>query len=135
MEFNSGDDEQIEALRGQLGAEQGAVGLVDEERRAVRHKALHNLPEALLDIDYTEGVGISGQVYALKRPSSCVTTVIRFISPLTMRGCARLRRRSAFRRPGNVVEGPALVETPYTTIVIPPGLIYSINQQELGILE
>ena len=38
-------------------------------------------------------------------------------------------------RPGNVVEGPALVETPYTTIVIPPGLIYSINQHELGILE
>src|SRR5574341_168054 len=37
-------------------------------------------------------------------------------------------------RPGNVVEGPALVETPYTTIVIPPGLIYSINQHELGIL-
>jgi N-methylhydantoinase A/acetophenone carboxylase len=38
-------------------------------------------------------------------------------------------------RPGNVVEGPALVETPYTTIVIPPGLIYSINQHDLGILE
>jgi len=38
-------------------------------------------------------------------------------------------------RPGNVVEGPALVETPYTTIVVPPGLIYSINQHELGILE
>jgi N-methylhydantoinase A/acetophenone carboxylase len=38
-------------------------------------------------------------------------------------------------RPGNVVEGPALVETPFTTIVVPPGLIYSINQHELGILE
>ncbi|MBM4422496.1 MAG: hydantoinase/oxoprolinase family protein [Chloroflexi bacterium] len=38
-------------------------------------------------------------------------------------------------RPGNVVEGPALVETQFTTIVVPPGLIYSINQHELGILE
>lgn len=38
-------------------------------------------------------------------------------------------------RPGNVVEGPGLVETAYTTIVIPPGLIYSINQHELGVLE
>ena len=51
-----------------LGAEQGAIGLVDEERHAVRHKALHNLPQALLRIDFTEGVGISGQVYALRRP-------------------------------------------------------------------
>ena len=51
-----------------LGAEQGAIGLVDEERHAIRHKALHNLPQALLHIDFTEGVGISGQVYALRRP-------------------------------------------------------------------
>jgi len=51
-----------------LGAEQGAIGLVDDERHAVRHKALHNLPQALLHIDFTAGVGISGQVYALQRP-------------------------------------------------------------------
>ncbi|MFQ5344185.1 MAG: GAF domain-containing protein [Anaerolineae bacterium] len=51
-----------------LGAEQGAIGLVDEERNAIRHRALHNLPEALFDIDFAEGVGISGQAYALKRP-------------------------------------------------------------------
>ena len=38
-------------------------------------------------------------------------------------------------RPGNVVEGPGIVETSYTTIVIPPGLVYSINQHELGVLE
>lgn len=38
-------------------------------------------------------------------------------------------------RPGNVVEGPGIVDTPYTTIVIPPGLVYSINQHELGVLE
>lgn len=51
-----------------LGAEQGAIGLVDEARRAIRHQALHNLPEALFEIDFAEGVGISGQVYACKRP-------------------------------------------------------------------
>jgi N-methylhydantoinase A/acetophenone carboxylase len=38
-------------------------------------------------------------------------------------------------QPGNVIEGPGLVETAYTTIVIPPGRIYSINQHELGVLE
>jgi signal transduction histidine kinase len=51
-----------------LDADSGAIGLVDEERHAVRHQALHNVPEALLDVDFTEGVGLSGQVFALKRP-------------------------------------------------------------------
>ncbi|HBY98493.1 MAG: GAF domain-containing sensor histidine kinase [Ardenticatenaceae bacterium] len=51
-----------------LGAQQGAIGLVDEARHAVRHQALYNLPEALFDIDFAEGVGISGQVYAVKCP-------------------------------------------------------------------
>jgi signal transduction histidine kinase len=51
-----------------LNADIGAIGLVDEARHAVRHQALYNLPEALFEVDFTEGVGISGQVYALKRP-------------------------------------------------------------------
>jgi len=51
-----------------LDAEQGAIGLVDEERHAIRHKALYNLPEALLHIDFAEGVGLSGQVYAARHP-------------------------------------------------------------------
>jgi signal transduction histidine kinase len=51
-----------------LNADIGAIGLVDEERHAVRHQALYNLPEALFEVDFTEGVGISGQVYALKHP-------------------------------------------------------------------
>lgn len=38
-------------------------------------------------------------------------------------------------RPGNVVEGPAIVEAPYTTVVIPPGATYSVNQYGLGVLE
>lgn len=51
-----------------LSARQGAIGLVDEERKAVRHQALYNLPVELLEVDFKEYVGISGQVYALKRP-------------------------------------------------------------------
>lgn len=51
-----------------LSAEQGAIGLVDETRQAVRHQALYNLPDELFEIDFKENVGISGQVYALKRP-------------------------------------------------------------------
>lgn len=51
-----------------LGAEQGAIGLVDEQRQAVRHQALYNLPEELFEVEFKENVGISGQVYALKRP-------------------------------------------------------------------
>lgn len=51
-----------------LSAQQGAIGLVDEERQAVRHQALYNLPVELLDVDFKENVGISGRVYACKRP-------------------------------------------------------------------
>jgi N-methylhydantoinase A/oxoprolinase/acetone carboxylase beta subunit len=38
-------------------------------------------------------------------------------------------------RPGNVVAGPAVVEGEYTTIVVPPGLRFSIDERGLGILE
>jgi N-methylhydantoinase A/acetophenone carboxylase len=38
-------------------------------------------------------------------------------------------------RPGNVVEGPAIVEAEYTTLVVPPSLKFSINEHGLGILE
>ena len=37
-------------------------------------------------------------------------------------------------QPGNVVEGPAVVEAPLTTIVVPPGLRYSIDAYGLGTL-
>jgi len=38
-------------------------------------------------------------------------------------------------QPGNRVEGPALVEAEYTTVVIPPGHTYRIDEFGLGILE
>ncbi|HKV05003.1 MAG TPA: hydantoinase/oxoprolinase family protein [Candidatus Acidoferrales bacterium] len=38
-------------------------------------------------------------------------------------------------RPGNVVEGPAVVEGEYTTIVVPPLMRLSIDERGLGILE
>jgi N-methylhydantoinase A/oxoprolinase/acetone carboxylase beta subunit len=38
-------------------------------------------------------------------------------------------------RPGNLVEGPAIVEGEYTTLVVPPALHFSINNRGLGILE
>src|SRR5271170_6872034 len=38
-------------------------------------------------------------------------------------------------RPGNVIEGPAVVEGEYTTIVVPPSLHFSIDERSLGILE
>jgi N-methylhydantoinase A len=38
-------------------------------------------------------------------------------------------------RPGNVVEGPAVIEGEYTTIVVPPAMRFSIDAQGLGILE
>jgi len=38
-------------------------------------------------------------------------------------------------RPGNMVEGPAIVEGEYTTLVIPPALHFTINERGLGILE
>jgi N-methylhydantoinase A/acetophenone carboxylase len=38
-------------------------------------------------------------------------------------------------RPGNVVEGPAVIEGEYTTIVVPAAMRFSIDAQGLGILE
>jgi N-methylhydantoinase A/oxoprolinase/acetone carboxylase beta subunit len=38
-------------------------------------------------------------------------------------------------RPGNVVEGPAVVEGEYTTLVVPPAMGFSIDERGLGILE
>ncbi|HJY87726.1 MAG TPA: hydantoinase/oxoprolinase family protein [Candidatus Acidoferrales bacterium] len=38
-------------------------------------------------------------------------------------------------RPGNVVEGPAVIEGEYTTIVAPPSMRFSIDERGLGILE
>jgi N-methylhydantoinase A/oxoprolinase/acetone carboxylase beta subunit len=38
-------------------------------------------------------------------------------------------------RPGNVVEGPAVVEGEYTTLVVPPSMRFSMDDRSLGILE
>ncbi len=38
-------------------------------------------------------------------------------------------------RPGNVVAGPAVVESEYTTVVVPAQMRYSIDARSLGILE
>ena len=38
-------------------------------------------------------------------------------------------------RPGNLVEGPAVAEGEYTTIVVPPSMHFSIDDRGLGILE
>lgn len=38
-------------------------------------------------------------------------------------------------RPGNVIEGPAIAEAADTTLVIPPGMMYSVDRHGLGVLE
>jgi N-methylhydantoinase A/oxoprolinase/acetone carboxylase beta subunit len=38
-------------------------------------------------------------------------------------------------RPGNGVDGPAIVEGEYTTLVVPPAMVFSIDERSLGILE
>ena len=38
-------------------------------------------------------------------------------------------------RPGNAMEGPAVVEGEYTTLVVPSGMKFSIDERGLGILE
>jgi N-methylhydantoinase A/oxoprolinase/acetone carboxylase beta subunit len=38
-------------------------------------------------------------------------------------------------RPGNVIEGPAIVEGQYTTMVVPPSMRFSIDERGLGVLE
>ncbi len=38
-------------------------------------------------------------------------------------------------RPGNALEGPAVLEGEYTTVVVPPGMRFTIDDRGLGILE
>jgi len=38
-------------------------------------------------------------------------------------------------RPGNLIEGPAIVEGPDSTVVIRPGMTYSVDKHGLGILK
>lgn len=38
-------------------------------------------------------------------------------------------------QPGNLVEGPALIESEYTTVVVPPSKRFRIDEYRLGILE
>ena len=38
-------------------------------------------------------------------------------------------------RPGNVLEGPAVVEGEYTTLVVPSAMKFAVNERGLGILE
>jgi N-methylhydantoinase A/acetophenone carboxylase len=38
-------------------------------------------------------------------------------------------------RPGNVIEGPAVVEGEYTTLVVPAPMTFAIDERGLGILE
>jgi len=41
----------------------------------------------------------------------------------------------AVLRPGNVIQGPALIESPFTTIVITPDRQYRIDEHGLGFIE
>jgi len=38
-------------------------------------------------------------------------------------------------RPGNRIQGPAIIEGQYTTMVVPPKMSFSIDDRGLGILE
>ncbi|MDN5863456.1 MAG: hypothetical protein L0H19_08400, partial [Salinisphaera sp.] len=38
-------------------------------------------------------------------------------------------------RPGNRITGPAIVEAEFTTIVIPPGEQFAINEHGLGVMQ
>jgi N-methylhydantoinase A/acetophenone carboxylase len=38
-------------------------------------------------------------------------------------------------RPGHRIQGPAIVEAPLTTVVVPPGMRYSIDRHGFGVLE
>jgi N-methylhydantoinase A/acetophenone carboxylase len=38
-------------------------------------------------------------------------------------------------RPGNVVDGPAVLEGEYTTVVVPPKMRFAIDKRGLGVLE
>lgn len=45
-----------------IGADNGTIGLVDEERGVVRTEAVHNMPADELGAEMEEGVGLAGEV-------------------------------------------------------------------------
>ena len=38
-------------------------------------------------------------------------------------------------RPGNRIVGPALIESEHTTVVLPPGTVYTVDQYMNGLIE
>ena len=37
-------------------------------------------------------------------------------------------------KPGNIIAGPAILESPHTTTVIPPGWVFSMNEFKAGLI-
>ena len=84
------------------------------------------------------------------RPKSHRSSTIRWASRIRSTRC-RARARPTGRnyseftetpvysfemlQPGNVVQGPAVIDAELTTVVIPPGQRFSVDQHGLGILE
>jgi signal transduction histidine kinase len=51
-----------------IGADRGAIGLVDETRQVVRTAAVHNMPDGELGSEAEPGVGLTGEVLRTGRP-------------------------------------------------------------------
>lgn len=51
-----------------LGADNGAIGLVDEERNVVRTEAVYHMPPDELEAEMPPGVGIAGHVLVTRQP-------------------------------------------------------------------
>jgi signal transduction histidine kinase len=51
-----------------LGAEKGAIGLIDEERQVMRTEAIYNMPEEELGAEIVPGIGLAGHVWQTQQP-------------------------------------------------------------------
>jgi signal transduction histidine kinase len=51
-----------------IGADNGTIGLVDEQRQIVRTEAAYHMPESEIGAEMSPGVGLAGQVFLAQQP-------------------------------------------------------------------
>ncbi len=51
-----------------IGADNGTIGLVDEQRQIVRTEAAYHMPEGEIGAEMPPGVGLAGQVFLAQQP-------------------------------------------------------------------
>jgi N-methylhydantoinase A/oxoprolinase/acetone carboxylase beta subunit len=115
----------------------------EDEFSAAFSPLIVNLPGGVYIDTFALKVSIAGQDLLLEKLVESVTPKV--AEPVGNRPCywpetggwadTPVYDSEGLAAPGNLIEGPAIVETEYTTLVIPPDMKLSVDEYGLGILE